>query len=213
MPQIDPRVDAYLERAAPFAQPILRHLRTQVHRACPEVQETIKWGMPFFQWQGRNLVHMAGFKAHCALGLWLGDAVLRPDADYSAMGNFGRISALADLPAEAELQRLLISGRQAIEQGQVTPHASPHAPKPARRPPPTAPADLAAALASLPAAAACFTRLPPSQQREYIDWLASAKRSQTRARRLAQALDKLGAGQRLNPRPSAPTPLGAGRSP
>lgn len=193
MPELDARVDDYIVRAAPFAQPILRHLRAQVHLACPDVQETIKWGMPFFQWQGRNLVHMAGFKAHCALGLWLGDALPRPDADYSAMGNFGRLTTLADLPEAAELQRLLISGRRAIEQGLASPRAS----RPARRPPPPVPEDLAAALAGNTAASQFFVSLPPSQQREYIAWLDSAKRSETRSRRLATALDKLGRGQRL----------------
>lgn len=193
MPQTDPRVDDYIARAAPFAQPILRHLRAQVHQACPDVQETIKWGMPFFQWQGRTLAHMAGFKAHCALGLWLGDALSRPDADRSAMGNFGRLAHLADLPDAAELQRLLVSARQAIAQP-----LSAQAPAPrARRPPPEVPADLASALADQAAAAQCFARLPPSQQREYIQWLDSAKRPETRTRRLASALEKLGRGQRL----------------
>lgn len=193
MAQADPRVDAYIQRAAPFAQPILRHLRAQMHRACPALQETIKWGMPFFQWQGQNLAHIAGFKAHCALGLWLGDALCRPDADFSAMGNFGRLTALADLPDSAELQRLLVSGRQAIKHGQTTPHA----PRSARRPPPTVPADLGAALASHAVAARFFASLPPRQQREYIEWLDSAKRAETRARRLAQTLDKLGQGLRF----------------
>lgn len=199
MPQTDPRVDAYIQRAAPFAQPILRHLRDQAHQACPALQETIKWGMPFFQWQGRNLAHMAAFKAHCALGLWLGDALARPDADFSAMGNFGRITALADLPDAAELQRLLVSGRVAIEQGQTAPRA----PKSGKRPPPAVPADLAAALAAHAEAARFFAGLPPGQRREYTAWLDSAKRLETRRRRLAQALDKLARGLRFAAKPAA----------
>ena len=127
MPQTDPRVDAYIDSAAPFAQPILRHLRAQVHQACPDVQETLKWGMPFFQWQGRTLAHMAGFKAHCALAIWLADAALLPTPRAPAMGNFGRITTLLDLPDAPALQALLRSARQAIEQ-------SPPATRPRRRP-------------------------------------------------------------------------------
>ncbi len=48
MKNFDPRVDAYIARSAAFAQPVLLHLRATVHAACPGVQETIKWGMPFF---------------------------------------------------------------------------------------------------------------------------------------------------------------------
>ena len=62
----DPRIDAYIERAAPFAQPILAHLRALVHRALPEAEETIKWGMPHFTVQGKNVSGLAAFKAHCA---------------------------------------------------------------------------------------------------------------------------------------------------
>ena len=116
MPQTDPRVDAYIAAAAPFAQPLLRHLRDQVHQACPDLQETLKWGMPFFQWQGCTLAHMAAFKAHCALAVWQGDALNRPKPQVSAMGHFGRLAALADLPDAAELRRLLLSARHAIDQ-------------------------------------------------------------------------------------------------
>lgn len=48
----DPRIDAYIAKAAPFAQPILAHLRALVHEACPEVEETIKWSSPFFLYRG-----------------------------------------------------------------------------------------------------------------------------------------------------------------
>lgn len=105
----DPRLDAYIARAAPFARPILEHLRTLIHTACPEVHETIKWSMPYFVHAGRNLCYMAAFKAHAAFGFWhpamrefLGAA-----ASDAAMGCFGRLQSPADLPADAAMLRYL----------------------------------------------------------------------------------------------------------
>lgn len=99
----DPRVDAYIAGAAEFAQPVLTHLRQTMHRACPDVQETIKWGMPFFMHRGRNLAFMAAFKAHCGFGLVHGHAVLVTGKEGEAMGQFGRLATLEDLPAQSTL--------------------------------------------------------------------------------------------------------------
>ena len=52
MPTKDPRVDAYIAQAQPFARPILRHLRKVVHAGCPDVVETMKWRMPHFDYKG-----------------------------------------------------------------------------------------------------------------------------------------------------------------
>ena len=100
----DPRIDAYIAKSAPFAQPILRHLRKVVRAGCPNVEETIKWSMPHFGYKG-TMCHMAAFKQHCAFGFW-NDSVI-PEKQQSvaaeAMGHFGRITALCDLPAEKVL--------------------------------------------------------------------------------------------------------------
>lgn len=103
----DPRVDAYVAKAAPFARPILRRIRAAVHAACPEAEETLKWSMPFFTVGGRNLCFMAAFRTHAAFGFWRGlnRAVLGPAArPGEAMGSLGRIESLADLPADAKLR-------------------------------------------------------------------------------------------------------------
>jgi hypothetical protein len=95
----DPRLDTYISRSAPFARPILRHLRAVVHAGCPQVEETIKWGMPFFVHNG-ILCHMAAFSQHVAFGFWRGRSLVaaRHDRSDEAMGNFGRIGARSDLP-------------------------------------------------------------------------------------------------------------------
>src|SRR5262245_51122752 len=105
----DPRVDDYIARAAPFARPVLESLRTAFHQALPEVGETIKWGHPFFMLEGRILANMAAFNAHCALGFWrAGRPIAQAEAGASddAMGQFGRITAVDELPAPTRLRRL-----------------------------------------------------------------------------------------------------------
>ena len=99
----DPRVDAYIERSADFAKPILTHLREVVHAACPEVEETLKWNAPTFLYRGM-LCGMASFKQHCAFGFWK-HALVTGESDKSeeAMGSFGRITSVRDLPSRKVL--------------------------------------------------------------------------------------------------------------
>ncbi|HET7219540.1 MAG TPA: DUF1801 domain-containing protein, partial [Vicinamibacterales bacterium] len=98
----DPRVDAYIAKSADFAKPILLHLRKLVHKGCPDVQETIKWGVPSFEYKGL-LCGIAAFKQHCTFGFWKSELVLADAAKRDAMGSFGRITSLDDLPADTTL--------------------------------------------------------------------------------------------------------------
>ena len=195
MPTLDPRVDAYLERAAPFAQEILRYWRATVHAHCPEVVETIKWGFPNFTYRDRILTGMAAFKAHCSIGFWHGAAAVgAAHAKDGAMGDLGRVASLQDLPAPAEQQAILQRAMRLIEDGVKARPAKAAAP----RPPLAAPDDLGAALQANAAARATFEAFPPSQQREYIEWIVEAKQAATRERRLAQAIAWMAEGKRRN---------------
>src|SRR5690349_4690981 len=105
MPSTDKRIDAYIEKKADFAKPILKHIRDLVHKACPEVEETIKWSMPFFDYKGSTMCNMAAFKEHCSLGFWKAKLMNDPHSilqvtDRGAMGNFDRITSLKDLPPD-----------------------------------------------------------------------------------------------------------------
>ncbi len=101
----EPRIDAYIANSAGFAKPILKHVRETVHAACPTAEETIKWGMPFFMYNGRILCSMAAFKEHCALHFWKGSQVVDAGANRGeqAMGQFGKIKRVADLPSKRAL--------------------------------------------------------------------------------------------------------------
>ena len=188
---IDPRVDAYIASAAPFARPILTHLRTLIHQAVPAAEETTKWGRPFFTLDGRILAMMSAFKAHCTFGFWRNDTG-GPDRGESAGGDYGRITCIADLPADD-----VLIGQIGLAVAQI---ATPPAkrmrsdPKPALETPP----DLAAAFAANPAARAGFDGLPPSGRREYVEWVEEAKRAETRAARIARAVAQLNDGLRLH---------------
>lgn len=189
----DPRVDAYIARQADFARPILEHLRRLVHETAPAAEETIKWGMPHFTVGGRILAGMAAFKAHATFSLpSAGEPTGEAAAKAPAMGHFGRLCSIADLPDEAQLGALLRQAAEAAAAG-LGPRM-----KKAPRPEPAIPPDLCAALDDAPAAAATFARFPPGCRREYVKWVAEAKRPETRARRVAQAVEWIAQGKRRN---------------
>jgi hypothetical protein len=193
MVQKNPAVDAYIVNAAAFAQPILRRLRKCVHQACPEVEEKIKWGMPFFDHHGM-MCSMAAFKQHCAFSFWkhklLAAEGLVP-ADGSAMGQFGRIAKVSELPDDAALLRLI---RRAVELNDGGIKAAPR-PRSPKKPPPQLSAEFVAALRRNKAARETFDNFSSTNQRDYAEWIAEAKTEATRARRLATALEWLAEGK------------------
>lgn len=187
----DPRFDAYIENAAPFARPILAHLREVVHAACPDVVEEMKWSAPHFTWRGM-LAHMAAFKQHCAFGFWKGALIVGDDERArEAMGSFGRITSLDDLPPDAVLADYVRRAMALNEAGVTAPPRPPKHPKPEL----AVPDDLAAALASSGAARATFDGFSPSHRREYLEWIAEAKSDATRRRRLEQAVAWMAEGK------------------
>jgi len=191
----DPRVDAYIAKSAEFTRPILRHLRALVHEACPEAEETIKWGMPSFVHHG-IICGMAGFKQHCAFGFWrrgLTDEIARTGVKAEqAMGSLGRITSLRDLPSDRAMLGYIRKAAKLNEAG------APARPKPKAKPALPMPADLAAALKKNARAAKAFAGFSPSARREYIEWITEAKRPETRLTRLTTTIKWVAAGKRRN---------------
>ncbi|RTL46654.1 MAG: hypothetical protein EKK53_02965 [Burkholderiales bacterium] len=185
----DPRIDAYLAAAPAFAQPILARLREDVHAACPDVEETIKWSRPHFLLDGQLLCGMSAFKAHCAFGFWAREGA--EPGQPGAMGDYGRITAMSDLPSRAELRRQIRAAAALLQAG--APRAR-KADRPARAVL-TMPADFAATLDATPGARQHFDAFAPSKQRDYLEWVLEAKRADTRARRIAQAAEWLAEGK------------------
>lgn len=192
MATTDPRIDAYLAAVPAFALPILTRLREDVHAACPDVVETIKWSRPHFLLDGKLLCGMSAFKAHCAFGFWEREGA--GEGKGGAMGDFGRIETLADLPPRAELRRQIKAAAALLQAG------APRAQKPNRAPRPqlAMPDDFAAALAKVPAAQQTYDAFPPGKQRDYLAWVLEARREDTRAKRIAQAVAWLAEGKPRN---------------
>ncbi len=194
----DPRVDAYIARSAEFARPILAHLRHLVHAGCPEVEETLKWGSPYFLYKGM-LCGMAAFKGHCAFGFWK-EALLRDRVKGMAapgepgMGQFGRITAVSDLPGETILRRLVKAAVDLNDRGIKSPARS--RPKGDRRL--EVPGPVMTALRKNRKALATFEALTYTNKKDYVDWITEAKGDKTRKRRLETAVAWMAEGKARN---------------
>jgi uncharacterized protein YdeI (YjbR/CyaY-like superfamily) len=188
----DPRVDAYIAKQREFAKPILAYLRDVVHEGCPDCEETLKWGAPSFMYHGM-LGGFAAFKEHAVFGFWKHENLLGKDRG-GAMGSFGRLTSVKDLPPKKELLRLVKRAVELNEQG-VKPLWMARRGKKA---PIAMPADFKAALARSRKAKAAFDAFSPSHRREYLEWITEAKRDETRARRIKQAIQWIAEGKSRN---------------
>jgi uncharacterized protein YdeI (YjbR/CyaY-like superfamily) len=188
----DPRIDAYIAAAADFAQPILEHIRAIVHAACPEVEESLKWGFPHFGYRGAMMCSMAAFKQHCSFGFWQRKEVVNTATEKS-MGQFGKIVTIKDLPNKKEMTSYIRKAMALNDAGlkKKRPAAAP-------KPPPELPADFAAQLKKHRAARETYEAFSPSAQREYVDWIIEAKTDATRQKRIATALEWLAEGKHRN---------------
>jgi uncharacterized protein YdeI (YjbR/CyaY-like superfamily) len=200
---LNPKVDAYLAKVQPFARPIMDHLREVVHKACPEVEETIKWSRPFFEYRGVILCNMSAFKEHCSFGFWGEEigAVLRQAkvVGEQGMGSLGRITSVTDLPPDKQLLGWIRQAVAFVDNGEYTSPISARRKvvKPAK-PALETPPEFAAALKRNKKAASVFANFSPSCKREYVEWIAEAKRPETRDKRIATAVEWIAEGKQRN---------------
>lgn len=194
MAKRDPRVDDYIEKSADFARPILRHLREVVHAGCPDVEETMKWSRPHFEYHG-PMAFVGAFKEHCTFGFWKPELVLGAAAAEGGMGHFGRIISVEDLPPKKVLVGYVKKAARLNEAGVKPARASrPRKPKAEL----AVPDVLVAALRKNRKANGVWEAFAPSHRREYAEWIAEAKRDETRARRVAQAVEWIAEGKQRN---------------
>ncbi len=193
---LDKRIDQYIANSNEFARPVLEHLRKVVHKACPEVTETMKWSFPHFDYKG-IMCSMAAFKEHCAFNFWKASLLedksksLRTAGD-GGMGNFGRITSVRDLPSEKILTGLIKQAMKLNDEG-VADRKLVLAKE--RTP---VPAFLTAALKKNKKAAGVFDGFSNSHRKEYIQWITEAKTEETRKKRLAQTIEWLNEGKPRN---------------
>jgi uncharacterized protein YdeI (YjbR/CyaY-like superfamily) len=193
MPKSDPRVDAYIDKSQEFAKPILTHLRQLVHEACPQVQETIKWGMPSFEYKG-IVCGFAAFKQHATFGFWKHSLLgLDKQFENTAMGSFGRLTSLKDLPSDAKIKKLLKDAVRLNDLG-----IKPEKKVSKEKKEVVVPDVLLEALAKNEKAAETFNNFPYSCKKEYVEWITEAKTDATRDKRLATTIEWLSEGKRRN---------------
>ena len=192
----DKRVDAYIAKAAEFAKPILNHLRELVHKACPEVEETIKWAFASFDYKG-PFCSMAAFKAHCAFGFW--KAALMEDADklkgnqQNAMGHAGKIKSLSDFPPDKILISWIKEAAKLNDDGIKLPPR-----KKIEKKDLVIPDYFIKALSKNKKAQQAFEDFSPSHKREYTQWITEAKTVETRNRRMDTAIEWIITGKGRN---------------
>jgi uncharacterized protein YdeI (YjbR/CyaY-like superfamily) len=192
MAKKDPRIDAYIAKSADFAKPILAHLRKVVHAGCPQVEETLKWSMPHFDYKG-VMCGMAAFKEHCSFGFWKADLILDKgnQPEKRGMGSFGCIKSLKDLPGEKTLIGYVKKAAALNEAGIKVPGRT----QPKKRAPIPVPDYFAAALKKNVKAGKTFESFSPSHRREYLEWITEAKREETRQERMATSIKWLSEGK------------------
>lgn len=203
MSNISSRVDAYIAKAGEFARPILSHLRESVHQVCPDVVEEMKWGRPFFVHRGVILCGMAAFKQHCSFVFWGTEIreLLRKEGllEEDGTGSFGKIMSIEDLPSERKMLGYLRRAVAFVDEGQgQTFMAASRRPARPAKPAVEAPPEFLNALKKNTAASNVFAAFSPSCRREYVEWIADAKKPETRERRIQQAIDWISEGKQRN---------------
>ncbi len=194
MRNASPAVDAYIAKAAAFAQPILKKVRVAFHKGCPDLEERLKWGVPSFEFKGL-MGGMAAFKAHVAWGFWRHKEMADPRKIFKgdAMMSGGKIADVDQLPPEKFMVEYVKRAAKLNDEG-PTKRAAAGKPKPAVKVPPS----FAKVLKGNPKALATFEGFPPSHKREYVEWIVEAKQEATRERRIATASEWLAKGKSRN---------------
>jgi uncharacterized protein YdeI (YjbR/CyaY-like superfamily) len=190
------KIDAYIAKSADFAKPILNHIRELVHKTCPTVEEKVKWGMPFFDYKGEMLCHIASFKQHAVMGFWkaslMKDPVLVENAkSETAMGHLGRITSLKDMPSDKKITGWIKEAMQLNDKGIKLPAKA----KPADKKELVVPDYFLKALAKNKKAKQVFENFPFAHKKEYVNWIIEAKTEDTRKKRMETALEWMAEGK------------------
>jgi uncharacterized protein YdeI (YjbR/CyaY-like superfamily) len=196
MEQYDARIDAYIEKSAAFAKPILNHVRQVVHAASPLITETIKWGMPFFDYKG-PVCMMAAFKQHCGFGFWKAARLNDPKhllspGEETAAGSFGRLTSIGDLPGDDDLKEFVLQLMKLNETGVKEPVAKK---VPTKKKELVTPDYFTEILDQNPKAKETFEKFGYSHKKEYLEWITEAKTEPTRQKRMTQAVEMMEEGK------------------
>lgn len=192
----DQRIDANIAKSAEFARPIMRHLRKLIHEACPDVTETIKWGMPYFDYKGSVLCSFAAFKNHMVFGFWKESLMSDPHKlfgrkENEAMGSLGQIKSMEDLPSDKILIAYIKEAMKLNEEGKKLPQKTPSQKQQELK----VPDYLMAAIRKNKKALETFANFSYTNKKEYVEWITEAKSDETRERRMETAVEWMSEGK------------------
>lgn len=192
-------IDAYIDKSAAFAKPILNHIRELVHKTCPDAEEKMKWSFPHFDYKGEMMCSMAAFKEHAAFGFWkaplMKDPVLAEMAKSEvAMGHLGRITSLKDLPADKKIAAWIKEAMALNDKGIKMPAKA----KPAATKELEVPDYFIKALSKNKKAKQTFDGFSYSNKKEYVMWVTDAKTEDTRNKRMETSIEWLAEGKVRN---------------
>ncbi len=191
MKNTNSKVDDYIKNAQPFARPILKHIRELMHKGCPELTETIKWGMPHFEYHG-VIASMAAFKEHAVFGFWKQDLIpgmKQYIKEKEAMGSWGRITTLQGIPPDKDIIEFVHVAANLNERGIKSPK---RAPKPVKF---DMPSDFMRAIKANKKAFETYEAFSPSNKRDYAEWINDAKTDETRESRMKTAIEWMSEGK------------------
>ncbi len=168
-----------------------------VHTACGDVEETVKWGMPAWNYKGM-LCSMAAFKAHCSFGFW--KASLMEDSgelaknQNTAMRHLARITCLKDIPSDKKIIALIKEEVQLNEKKIKVASKE----KKTKTMEIATPDYFIKELKKNKKAFEVFEAFAPSHRKEYNGWIMDAKTDVTRNKRIAQAIKWIENGKGSN---------------
>jgi uncharacterized protein YdeI (YjbR/CyaY-like superfamily) len=193
--QTSRKIEDYLARHAGWSA-TLGALRDIMRSA--SLEETVKWGIPTYTLEGKNLISLAAFKNHAAIWFMQG-ALLEDPAGKLVNAQQGKTRAQRQWRFEPgePVDKALVR-RYVMET--VENQKSGRRVKPEKQKRPDPPPELLEALKAQPALATAFEQLTPYKQREYLQFIAEAKRAATRSNRLSKITPMILAGKGLNDR-------------
>ncbi len=163
-----------------------------------ELDETIKWGCPVYTIIGKNVLGVAAFKNYVGVwfyqGVFLKDEARKlfnaQDGKTKALRQW-RFSSLSEIQESNETLKLYIE--EAIENQRLGKEI-----KPSKKKEVLLPAELKEALGNNSILKEQYESLSQSKQREYAEYVGSAKQEATRLRRLQKIIPMIEAGIGLN---------------
>ena len=191
----DPKIDAYIDKAADFAKPILNHIRELIHQGCPQVVEKIKWSFPNFEYKG-IFCHMAAFKSHCTFGFWQGALIEDSHGVLTsgeAMGHFGKITNLIDLPKDKIILDYIRQAIRLKDEGIKNPKKRLRRLREVK-----VPSKIMEIIRSNRKALTVFENFSNSNKKDYVEWIMEAKTEATRAKRIVTMMEWLQEGKPRN---------------